>query len=99
EAFAVDLLTPARTWTAAGAPKAPERRMPALQRAVMFLSVVGPLVGMAGAGVLLWGRGVGPVDLAVIVLMYCVAGFGVTIGFHRLLTHRSFETIRPMRIL
>jgi stearoyl-CoA desaturase (delta-9 desaturase) len=28
--------------------------------------------------------------------MYAVAGFGITIGFHRLLTHESFETSRPL---
>jgi len=106
----VDLLTPARTWAAAEA-VAPEprvavadvghghERMPLVPRVVMFLSVVGPFVGFLGAIVLLWGRGVGPVDLAAMVLMYCIAGFGVTIGFHRLLTHKAFETSRPVRIL
>jgi stearoyl-CoA desaturase (delta-9 desaturase) len=103
----LDLLTPADTWTARearaaegdGAHGAAEHRMPAAQRVTMFLSVVGPLAGMAVAIVLLWGRGVGPVDLAAMVLMYCLAGFGTTIGFHRLLTHRAFETIRPVRLL
>ena len=33
------------------------------------------------------------------VVMYSATGFGVTIGFHRLLTHRSFETFRPLRVL
>jgi stearoyl-CoA desaturase (delta-9 desaturase) len=104
----VDLLTPAETWAAAEASASTagshseshrDHHMPFVQRAVMFLSVVGPFVGFAGAIVFLWGRGVGPIDLAAMVLMYCIAGFGVTIGFHRLLTHRSFETSRAMRIL
>ena len=109
----MDLLTPAKTWTAAEAaaagpaipqPRAaiaidPEHRMPRLQQVVMFLSVVGPLLGMAGAIALLWGRAVGPVDMVAMVIMYCIAGFGTTIGFHRLLTHKAFETVRPIRIL
>ena len=104
----MDLLTPAQTWaaaesatTTAAAQVAPDsaHRMPLLQRVVMFLSVVGPFVGMIGAILLLWGRGVGWIDLAAMLLMYCIAGFGVTIGFHRLLTHRSFETSRAVRIL
>ena len=111
----MDLLTPARTWAAAesaavGAPSPPPsdeiapgeiapHAMPWAQRVTMFLSVVGPFVGFVGAVVLLWGHGVGPADLAAMALMYCVAGYGVTIGFHRLLTHKSFETYRPLRIL
>ena len=107
----MDLLTPAQTWTAAEAADVPstppprnanvidpEHRMPRLQQVVMFFSVVGPLLGMAGAIALLWGRAVGPVDMAAMALMYCIAGFGTTIGFHRLLTHRAFETVRPVRI-
>jgi stearoyl-CoA desaturase (delta-9 desaturase) len=69
------------------------------QRVVMLLSVVAPFVGFAGAVALLWGRAVGTADVVAMVLMYCVAGYGVTIGFHRLLTHKSFDTWRPVRIL
>ena len=28
--------------------------------------------------------------------MYLIAGFGVTVGFHRLLTHRAFQTHKPI---
>jgi stearoyl-CoA desaturase (delta-9 desaturase) len=99
----LDLITPAATWTAreAAGPATThaDHGMPLAQRVVMFLSVVGPLAGMAAAIVLLWGRGVGPLDMAAMVLMYCIAGFGTTIGFHRLLTHKAFETYRPIRYL
>jgi stearoyl-CoA desaturase (delta-9 desaturase) len=30
------------------------------------------------------------------VALYVVVGHGVTIGFHRLLAHRSFEATRPL---
>jgi stearoyl-CoA desaturase (delta-9 desaturase) len=30
--------------------------------------------------------------------LYVVVGHGVTIGFHRLLTHRSFAATRPVKI-
>jgi stearoyl-CoA desaturase (Delta-9 desaturase) len=105
----LDLITPAQTWTAAEAAHtdpgvhAPEvhqsNRMPRLQRVAMFLSVVGPLVGLAAAIVLLWGRAIGWIDLLAMVVMYCIAGFGTTIGYHRLLTHKAFETARPLRLL
>jgi stearoyl-CoA desaturase (delta-9 desaturase) len=31
--------------------------------------------------------------------MYLLTGFGVTIGYHRLLTHRSFETTRTLKLI
>lgn len=37
-------------------------------------------------------------DLLVLGSMYCAIGAGVTVGFHRLLTHRSFKTSAPMRM-
>jgi stearoyl-CoA desaturase (delta-9 desaturase) len=36
-------------------------------------------------------------DVAVFVIMYVLTGLGVTVGFHRHLTHRSFKTSRPVR--
>jgi stearoyl-CoA desaturase (delta-9 desaturase) len=78
--------------------------MPAIQRAVMFCSVVGPFIGLLAAIVLLWKHspaagGIGWPEVFIMLAMYALAGFGVTIGFHRLLTHRSFETPRIVRLL
>src|SRR3954466_3446444 len=36
-------------------------------------------------------------DVAVFALLYALSGLGVTVGFHRLFTHRSFATTRWMR--
>jgi stearoyl-CoA desaturase (Delta-9 desaturase) len=47
----------------------------------------------------LWSRALHWGDLVVFVLAYLPAGLGVTVGFHRLFTHRSFETTRPIRAL
>ena len=47
---------------------------------------------MLVAIVLLWNRAVDGVDLAILAAMYMISGIGVTVGFHRLLTHRSFQT-------
>ena len=46
--------------------------------------------------VLLWNRAVDWIDLAIFAVMYIAVGFGVTIGFHRLLTHRAFQTSKPL---
>jgi stearoyl-CoA desaturase (delta-9 desaturase) len=37
--------------------------------------------------------------LWVCLALYLVAGFGVTMGYHRLLTHRSFHTPRPVEYI
>src|SRR5256885_5789216 len=37
--------------------------------------------------------------LIVAATLYVAAGFGVTMGFHRLLTHRSFRTPKPIEYL
>jgi stearoyl-CoA desaturase (Delta-9 desaturase) len=36
-------------------------------------------------------------DVAIFLIMYIPVGLGVTVGFHRLLTHRSFKTSAGMR--
>jgi stearoyl-CoA desaturase (delta-9 desaturase) len=62
-----------------------------------LLGVFVPVAAFVGALVLLWEKFVGPVDLAVMPLMYVATGLGVTVGFHRLLTHRAFDTSRWLR--
>ena len=71
---------------------APAQR--ATHLAVAGVIVVGPFAGLVAAVWLWWGRSVGLTDVALAVFFYLVTGFGVTVGFHRCLTHRSF-TARP----
>jgi stearoyl-CoA desaturase (Delta-9 desaturase) len=59
-------------------------------------AVVVPFLAFLAAIVLLWNSVVGPSDLVVLAVMYLLTGFGVTIGFHRMLTHRSFQTSKPV---
>jgi stearoyl-CoA desaturase (Delta-9 desaturase) len=56
--------------------------------------VVLPFVAFIAAIVLLWNTWVDWSDLAVLAIMYVLTGYGVTLGFHRLLTHRSFQTYK-----
>jgi stearoyl-CoA desaturase (delta-9 desaturase) len=62
-------------------------------------AVVLPFLAFLGAIVLLWNRIVGTTDLIVMAVMYALAGFGVTVGFHRMLTHRAFQTSKPVEYL
>ena len=59
-------------------------------------AVIVPFVAFLAAILLLWNSVVGPSDLVVLAVMYLLTGFGVTIGFHRMLTHRSFQTSKPV---
>jgi stearoyl-CoA desaturase (delta-9 desaturase) len=62
------------------------------ERVANLLGVVLPFVGVLAAIVLLWNRAVDGVDLGIMAAMYLTTAVGVTVGFHRLLTHRSFQT-------
>jgi stearoyl-CoA desaturase (Delta-9 desaturase) len=56
-----------------------------------------PLVGLVVAIVLLWDRMVGVRELTILFVGYLLAGLGITVGYHRLFTHRSFQTSRAVR--
>jgi stearoyl-CoA desaturase (delta-9 desaturase) len=58
-----------------------------------------PFLGVVAAVVLLWGTLVHWSALAAMAAMYLVTCLGVTLGFHRLLTHRSFQTHRWFQYL
>src|SRR3954447_23469166 len=61
------------------------------------LGVAIPVLGFVAAVALLWNRLVGPLELSVMFVLYVLTGLGITVGFHRLLTHRAFETSRPVK--
>lgn len=59
-------------------------------------AVAAPFLATLAAVALLWNELVAPADLAILAAMYVLTAFGVTVGFHRLLTHRSFRTHKPL---
>jgi stearoyl-CoA desaturase (delta-9 desaturase) len=61
-------------------------------RIANLTGVVVPFVGVIAAIVLLWNRAVNLTDIGILVVCYLVTAIGVTVGFHRLLTHRAFAT-------
>jgi stearoyl-CoA desaturase (delta-9 desaturase) len=68
--------------------------MSRLERNANVGAVIVPFAGFVAALILLWNDLVGWSDVAVLAGMYLVTGLGVTVGFHRLLTHRAFATQR-----
>jgi stearoyl-CoA desaturase (delta-9 desaturase) len=70
--------------------------MTVLHRWLNLAGVLLPFIGFVLAVVLLWNTLVDWADLAVMLIMYVISITGVTLGFHRLLTHRSFQTYKPV---
>jgi stearoyl-CoA desaturase (Delta-9 desaturase) len=71
--------------------KAPAR-LPIGDWVINFLAVIVPFAGLALAAVFLWGWGFSWVELGLLLGMYILTAIGITVGYHRLFTHRSFET-------
>jgi stearoyl-CoA desaturase (delta-9 desaturase) len=66
------------------------------ERIVNLIGVVIPFLGLLAAIVLFWNSWVDGTDLALLVGTYLLFGFGVTVGYHRLLTHRGFQTSKRL---
>jgi stearoyl-CoA desaturase (Delta-9 desaturase) len=71
-----------------------DKKMANLQRRLVLLVTIVPFAGFLWAVVNFWGGGLSWTDAGIAVAFYVFTGFGITIGFHRLFTHRSFETNR-----
>jgi len=70
----------------------------ASQKLVTVAIVVGPAVALAIVVPWLWGHAVDLSDLVLALVFYLITGFGITVGFHRLFTHRSFGPSRGLKI-
>jgi stearoyl-CoA desaturase (Delta-9 desaturase) len=68
-----------------------------LDRLATGIVTVAPFVALGFAihhswnGLLRWS------DVIIFLVAYILTGLGVTVGFHRLFTHRSFKTYKPIR--
>jgi stearoyl-CoA desaturase (delta-9 desaturase) len=62
------------------------------------LLVALPLAAVALAVVIFWNHGIGWLDLGLALGMYVVTGLGLSVGFHRLFSHRSFVPARWLKI-
>jgi stearoyl-CoA desaturase (delta-9 desaturase) len=67
-------------------------------RVLIAIFVGIPLLTLLAAIPLAWGWGLGWHDVVIGAVFYAVSGLGVTVGFHRYFTHRSFKATRPVHI-
>jgi stearoyl-CoA desaturase (delta-9 desaturase) len=79
------------------APETP--RVLTVGRVVTGLIVGAPLLGFACLLPFIAGHLLNVDDVVIGVVLYAFTGFGISVGFHRLLTHRSFKASRPLKIL
>src|SRR5207244_6756731 len=72
-------------------PEKPPERISLGGRLVTLAAIIVPFLGLVAAVVFLWGWGFHWVDLGLLLGMYVLTALGITVGFHRLFVHRSFE--------
>jgi stearoyl-CoA desaturase (delta-9 desaturase) len=69
----------------------------ALDRFLTGTVTVLPILGLGVVGWQVWNSVLHWSDVAVFIICYGLTGLGVTVGFHRLFTHRSFKTTPLVR--
>jgi stearoyl-CoA desaturase (delta-9 desaturase) len=65
----------------------------------VLVVVLLPFIGTIYAMTMLWQSYVGALDVSLMLIFYVLSGLGITVGFHRMLTHKSFETSRPVKAI
>jgi stearoyl-CoA desaturase (Delta-9 desaturase) len=73
--------------------------MTKVEKGVNLGAVVLPFIATLLAIVFLWNSWVTAADLIIAAVMYILTAIGITVGFHRLLTHRAFQTSKPIEYL
>jgi stearoyl-CoA desaturase (delta-9 desaturase) len=71
----------------------------AATRTANIIAVILPFAGLVTAICLLWGVAFDWVHLGIMLGMYVVTGLGITVGYHRFFTHKSFSAPRPIAFL
>jgi stearoyl-CoA desaturase (Delta-9 desaturase) len=64
----------------------------------VYIFILVPFAALIAAVPLAWGWGLTWLDVGLAAVFYCIAIAGVTIGYHRYLTHGSFKAKRGLRI-
>ena len=74
-------------------------RLQALQKRVATATVLIPLIGSIIAVGLLPFRGIGLVEIGLVVSLYSLSAIGITVGYHRYFSHRAFKTSTPIQVI
>jgi stearoyl-CoA desaturase (Delta-9 desaturase) len=68
-------------------------------RLVTLAAIIIPLLSVLAAPLFVWGWGFGWTDLGLLLAMYVLTAQGITVGFHRLFVHRSFDTYLWIKVI
>ena len=67
---------------------------PPFVQGMLLAGIILPMVGLLAGMILAWNSFFGPLDLILLVGMYLICGYGITIGYHRYFSHKSFNAPR-----
>src|SRR5690349_21609514 len=84
----------------ADAQKITRRRSPASIRdrwAIAGATIALPFIALVLGPVVIWELGIGLQEVVALVVMYGLTMLGITLGYHRTITHRSLELIPSAR--
>ncbi|HEX7199431.1 MAG TPA: acyl-CoA desaturase, partial [Dongiaceae bacterium] len=73
--------------------------MSRIHKLTNLIGVAVPPLCLLVAIVLLWNRAIGPLELGLMAALYVLTALGITLGFHRMFTHRAFESSRAFRTI
>ena len=73
--------------------------IPFVVRLVILGAILVPLLGVVAAPFFVWGWGFRWADLGLLIGTYVLTALGITVGFHRLFVHRSFETSMVVKVI
>jgi stearoyl-CoA desaturase (Delta-9 desaturase) len=68
-------------------------------KALVLAAVIIPFLGLVAAIVLSWGTGIDKVSFGLFAGLSVLTILGITVGYHRLFTHKSFKTIPSIKVL
>jgi stearoyl-CoA desaturase (delta-9 desaturase) len=69
-----------------------------LQQVALASFIAIPFAALVLAIPVLWGRGLGWPDVVIAIGMYVFTGHGITVGFHRFVTHKAFRAKRWIQV-
>ncbi|WP_326836048.1 fatty acid desaturase [Amycolatopsis rhabdoformis] len=98
-------LTPATEFTESGGGARPRRKVLSspylhrLQRRHFLLFDILPIVGTAGAIAFLAVHAIRLSDLILLFVFWLLTGLAITVGYHRLFTHRTFKATRSVTVV
>ncbi len=68
-------------------------------KVAMLIFIICPILGLIFAIFSTWERYVTILDIALLLGLWLLTGLGVTIGYHRLLTHKGFQCFSSVRFV